>query len=187
MTVFVLILRFIAMLVLYTLKLAWFTVLAVWRFKKTTIAILISILLDIWSPAYYLAEGLYYEARDEPFLGKVAITNVIFNRIRDGRFANSVRGVLHDGRERGRFCDFSYYCDGRPDNPWKHHYSQWGKWVVVKLISWPLLVYGYSRLDITGGALYYKRHDVNSSWFNTMIKKGKMVKTRRFGAHQFYR
>ncbi len=171
----------------FILRSAWQGLQLMWRFKKTTSAIIAFVLVEALSPAYYLAEAVYYEARDEPILGKVAVTNVIFNRIRDKRFAGSVQGVVQAGASRGKYCDFSYYCDGKADNPWSHHYSQWGKWVTIKFMSWPLLVYGYSHLDITGGALYYKRFDVNSSWFNAMIKKGKMVPTRRFGAHQFYR
>jgi len=181
------------MLAWQTIKLVWATTKLMWRFKKTTSVLIAAILLDVWSPAYYWAEGLYYESRDEPFLGKIAVTNVIFNRVRNrgNGFSNNVEKVVHkkrfDARRKIWICQFSYYCDGKADNPWKHHYSQWCKWVGIKIMSWPMLVYGYSHIDITGGALYYKRFDFNSSWFNDMVKKGKMVPTRRFGAHQFYR
>ena len=47
-----------------------------------------------------LAQGVYYESKGEPLEGQLAVAEVIINRARSGRFANSVCGVL---TQRGQF------------------------------------------------------------------------------------
>ena len=66
---------------------------------------------------YWLGKNVYYEARDEGFQGWLAVTNVILNRRSDGRWPQTVKGVVTAGTERGIKCDFSWYCDGLPDTP----------------------------------------------------------------------
>ena len=43
---------------------------------------------------------IYCEAGYEPYEGKVALANVILNRVRDRRFPNTIKGVLH---QKGQF------------------------------------------------------------------------------------
>jgi len=157
-----------------------------WRFKRTSavLIVLIVFLFETVSPAYFLAEAMYFESRDEGVLGQLAVVNVILNRRADRRFPKTIRRVVHAGVSRGRSCDFSYYCDHKSDNPWLHRRSKWPKWVKVRVLSWFCLVI---HPDITGGATYYKRHDVRSPWFNKKIKAGRMCKTKRIGAHVFYK
>jgi spore germination cell wall hydrolase CwlJ-like protein len=42
-----------------------------------------------------LARNIYYEAASEPEEGKVAVGMVTINRVKDGRFANSICGVVN--------------------------------------------------------------------------------------------
>jgi N-acetylmuramoyl-L-alanine amidase len=42
-----------------------------------------------------LAKLIYAEAQGEPFKGQVAVAAVVFNRIRDPRFPNTLRGVMY--------------------------------------------------------------------------------------------
>ena len=67
-----------------------------------------------------LAEAVYYEARSESFEGKLAVANVILERLARTDFPDTICKVVHDGvywkghivRNR---CAFSYYCDGKPE------------------------------------------------------------------------
>ena len=67
-----------------------------------------------------LTEAIYFEARGEPFIGQLAVANVIMGRVRDHRFPPTVCEVVHAGRYwegtpiRNR-CAFSYWCDGKPE------------------------------------------------------------------------
>jgi len=70
-----------------------------------------------------LALNIYHEARDQPFIGQVAVAQVVMNRVRDDRYPDDVCEVVTQGptyswkpdfpvRHR---CQFSWYCDGKSD------------------------------------------------------------------------
>ena len=42
-----------------------------------------------------MAKMVYAESRGEPFEGQVAVASVILNRVKDGRFPNTVPGVIY--------------------------------------------------------------------------------------------
>ena len=44
-----------------------------------------------------LAEAIYYEARSESFKGKIAVANVILERMKRKDFPNTICKVVHDG------------------------------------------------------------------------------------------
>lgn len=59
-----------------------------------------------------LARSIYYEARSEPYEGKIAVAQVIVNRSEDDRFPSSICGVVG---QRTAFagkvvCQFSWVC-----------------------------------------------------------------------------
>lgn len=43
-----------------------------------------------------LARLVYAEARGEPYAGQVAVAAVVLNRLRDGRFPNTIAGVIYE-------------------------------------------------------------------------------------------
>ncbi|MCG0277344.1 MAG: LysM peptidoglycan-binding domain-containing protein [Thermanaeromonas sp.] len=43
-----------------------------------------------------LARLVYAEARGEPYAGQVAVAAVVLNRVRDGRFPNTIAGVIYE-------------------------------------------------------------------------------------------
>ena len=47
-----------------------------------------------------MAENIYFEGRAEPMMGKIAIGHVVMNRIEDGRFPDTICGVVHQGPVR---------------------------------------------------------------------------------------
>ena len=131
-----------------------------------------------------LALNIYHEARDQPFIGQVAVAQVVMNRVRDDRYPDDVCGVVKQGptyswREdfpvRNR-CQFSWYCDGKSDEPKEPTtYS--------KLYDMALdLVYGdITVVDITEGATHYHADYVFPAWRKTKTK------TIEIEDHIFYR
>ena len=70
-----------------------------------------------------LALNVYHEARDQPFIGQVAVAQVVMNRVYDDRYPDHPCEVVFQGptyswkpdfpvRHR---CQFSWYCDGKSD------------------------------------------------------------------------
>ena len=86
-----------------------------------------------------MAENIYFEARHEPMAGKVAVGQVVLNRIKDERFPATICEVVKQGPHRESWktkkdpslkpeerryyprknrCQFSWYCDGKKDIIW---------------------------------------------------------------------
>ena len=96
-----------------------------------------------------LALNVYFEARGEPFIGKIAVAHVVLNRMRDRRFPASACMVVQQGDHRVRHnCQFSWWCDGKSDRP--RHRTAWAtSLAVAKEVYW-----GFAE-DPTRGALWY--------------------------------
>ena len=64
---------------------------------------------------FYNAEDLYWlsriisaESRGEPFLGEIAVGNVILNRVRSRQYPNTIYGVIFDRKYGTQFSPVSY-------------------------------------------------------------------------------
>ena len=64
-----------------------------------------------------LAQAIYYEAASEGNDGERAVAQVVLNRLRHPGYPNSVCGVVYQGSERGRGCQFTFVCDGSLSRP----------------------------------------------------------------------
>ena len=62
-----------------------------------------------------LAEGMYYEARGEPWRGQLAVGRVILNRVKSHAYPDTICGVVYQNRHKRNRCQFSFACDGKPD------------------------------------------------------------------------
>ena len=126
-----------------------------------------------------LAEAIYFEARDQPLLGQIAVAVVIKNRMKDPRWPQTACGVVHDGRYwkgnpvRDR-CAFSYWCDGKSERPREH-----GAWTTALGIAKQVL-----DVDLTveglEAATHYHALSVTPRWSRTMDHCGTI------GQHKFY-
>ena len=129
-----------------------------------------------------LALNIYHEARDQPFIGQVAVAQVVMNRVYDDRYPDSVCDVVKQGptyswkpdfpvRHR---CQFSWYCDGKSDKPYEE--LAWAKSLIVadNVLSGRIL-------DITYGATHYHARYVRPYWSK------KLLKTVAYGSHKFYK
>jgi spore germination cell wall hydrolase CwlJ-like protein len=57
-----------------------------------------------------IAEAIYFEARGESDIGKIAVAQVILKRKNMKNFPNTIHGVIHQKNKDG-VCHFSYICD----------------------------------------------------------------------------
>lgn len=121
-----------------------------------------------------LALAIYFESRAETVEGQHAVAAVVLNRVRSDRFPDNICGVVHEGGgNRGR-CQFSWYCDGRSDEP--HDAVSWQRSLDVADAA-----LNGEIADPTDGALYFHNTAVRPKW------RKKMTKTASIDNHVFYR
>jgi spore germination cell wall hydrolase CwlJ-like protein len=121
-----------------------------------------------------LALNIYFEARGEPDRGKIAVGHVVLNRVESGRFPDTICAVVKQGGEDRRHkCQFSWWCDGRSDQPrerkaWRHSKA------LAQEIYWGMAA------DPTLGALWYHATYVAPKW------RKRFAQTAVIGEHIFY-
>ncbi len=121
-----------------------------------------------------LTEALYFEARGEGLTGQVAVAEVILNRVNSGSFPGSVCDVVTQGSGRKNACQFSYTCDGKPEDVAnKKAFTRAGKIARVMMDGRPRV--------LTGDAVFYHNATVRPKWTR------KLVRTAVIGDHIFYR
>jgi len=110
-----------------------------------------------------MSKNIYFEAAVESTAGKLAVAQVTMNRVRSQHYPNTVCKVITQGRHykngfpvRDR-CQFSWYCDGKHDEPptrgsmWKESQE-----VAKYILTTPDLI------DITDGATHYHADYISS-------------------------
>ena len=129
-----------------------------------------------------MAANIYHEAKNQSMLGQFAVAQVVMNRVEDSRFPDTVCEVVKQGLtyRNGKVvigkCQFSWYCDGKSDEP-NRKSKAWSK-----AIRHAAIIMGESiNLDVTDGATHYHASYVRPSWAKT--KK----RTTRIDKHIFYR
>ena len=121
-----------------------------------------------------LAQNNYFEARSEPYLGKLAVAHVVLNRVASKRFPSSVCKVVQQGGETQlNRCQFSWWCDGKSDSP--TNFRAWRE--SLKLAS---DIYLGLLGDPTEGAMWYHADYVSPRWSSDLSRGPKI------GRHIFY-
>ncbi len=124
-----------------------------------------------------LARGIYFEARGEPTSGKLAVGQVILNRVASPAYPDTVCDVVYQNDQLRNRCQFSFACDGAPDV-----IAEMGKWHEIRLLAKRLL--DKVDVDVEPALLtstHYHAQSVNPRWAR------KLVLTGRVGQHLFYR
>ena len=122
-----------------------------------------------------LALNIYWEARSEPKIGQIAVAAVTLNRVKARQFPSRICDVVRQGGEQRRYrCQFSWWCDGKKDQP-----VTVPAWRRAKILA--RLVYAGVVTDPTGGALWYHADYVQPA---RAAKKQWAIK---IGRHLFYR
>jgi len=151
-----------------------------------------------------LARNIFFEAANEPEEGKVAVGLVTLNRVQDGRFGNSICGVVDQrstrvverentrvvktvwGTKTEKFtvlekittCQFSWRCMSTR-NPKPHD----ERWLESQEIARNLLASKYTYEDWRykyAEALYFHATGIRPSWAKQKEHVG------RIGGHKFY-
>ncbi len=122
-----------------------------------------------------LALTIYFEARGEPDLGRIAVAEVVLNRAADGRFPRRLCDVVfQDEGSADPDCQFSWTCDGLSDRP-----TDTAAWEASVALA--RRAYRGILADPTGGALWYHADSVAPQWTDAL---GPGL---RIGRHIFYR
>ena len=150
---------------------------------------------EILNSAECLALNMYYETRNQGTAGALGVTAVVYNRVKDKRFPNTICEVIKQGPIRESWktkntldpydavyypiknrCQFSWYCDGKKDIP--HNKKRYRE---LLDLSEAIVYNEISFVDITDGALFYHTDNIRPSWAKT--KK----RTTQIGNHIFYK
>ena len=129
-----------------------------------------------------LAQNVYYEARGSNRADRVAVADVVLNRVSHTYYPNTICKVVNQGKQyaSGQMirnkCQFSWYCDGKSDKPLDTvRYEE-----AQRTATWVMDNYGEER-DITSGAIMYHASYVNPYWAKDYSK------TSRIESHIFYK
>ncbi len=120
-----------------------------------------------------MATAIFFEARGEHYDGKVAVGQVIMNRVNSEEYSQTICEVVEEPYQ------FSFMNDGKSDNP--HDYIKneidqqaWSDSVVAATEVM------YDNPEIEIGSLFYHTDDVDPEWNDNMKIDGKI------GSHIFY-
>jgi len=121
-----------------------------------------------------LALNIYFEARSEPIEGQIAIAEVTLNRVASTNYPNDVCSVVLQENKDG--CQFSWWCDGKSDQPREHNSLR-----TSKALAELMLNEGRYITVIGNEATHYHSNEVHPYWANDLHK------IRRIGKHIFYK
>jgi spore germination cell wall hydrolase CwlJ-like protein len=121
-----------------------------------------------------LALALYFEARDQPVNGQIAVGLVILNRLDSIKYPSSICQVVKQ-RNNNNICQFSFYCDGKSDKPTET--KVWEELLVLVDNIWHGILY-----DFTDGSMYY--HTIH---IDAPIWTREMTTTLIIEDHIFYK
>lgn len=126
-----------------------------------------------------LAENIYHEARGEGDRGMIAVGYVTLNRVKRSEFPNTVCDVVKEGRYRNGMpkrhqCQFSWWCDGRPDTIHKDT-PQWKKSLTIAVD-----VFNGKVSDPTKGATHYFNYNIVSPSWRHQLAHTVVIKNHTF-------
>ena len=135
---------------------------------------------------YCMALNIYYEARGSNFADQMAVADVVLNRVQDTRYPQTVCNVVYQGEHKASWktgkpipirnrCQFSWYCDGKPDEP-----KDTDAWQSAQVSAYRIINYGEFR-GLTEGATHYHAGYVSPRWASSLQLVGKI------GDHIYYR
>lgn len=122
-----------------------------------------------------LAEVMYYEARGEGRSGQMAVAEVVFHRLRQGRFGHSICAVVYEGAGSSG-CQFSFTCNGQ-----LAHRKSPIAWRSAEVLAARILTGQTALRDVTGNATHFHAVSVSPQWAD------EMQRTTQIGNHVFYR
>jgi spore germination cell wall hydrolase CwlJ-like protein len=130
---------------------------------------------DIDRELLCMTRNIYYEAGREPAEGKIAVAQVVMNRVAHAEFPNTPCEVIHQrtSRSKGVVCQFTWLCDGSVE---RNRIRQ-DLWLESEAAAKKVLLEGF-RLPSLEHALFYHADYVSPNWRKTRVAT--------IGRHIFY-
>ncbi len=122
-----------------------------------------------------LSDAIYFEARDQPYIGQVAVAQVVINRVFSGVYPRDVCGVIYQNAHRHLACQFTFACDGK-----RKTINEFGSWARARRIARETLD-GQLYVQAVGTSTHYHATYVHPNWVHEMHRFA------REGIHLFYR
>lgn len=123
-----------------------------------------------------LANAIYFEARGEDRLGRLAVAQVVLNRVKDPHYPKTICGVVYQNADKFRRCQFSFACDGISDRIADKR--SWAE--AVKVARMALADDDRTLVAELDRAMFYHATSVSPSWAS------KMKRADTIGRHVFY-
>ncbi|MEX0853591.1 MAG: cell wall hydrolase [Bauldia sp.] len=124
-----------------------------------------------------LATAIYFEARGEPEQGRIAVAQVVLNRLKNPAYPNTICGVVYQNKDKRNRCQFSFACDGIRDR-----ISDMRAWAEAQALARKVLNDDRNLyLSEVGAATHYHAVYVKPRWARSMKKMQKL------GRHIFYK
>ena len=128
-----------------------------------------------------MALNIYHEARGVSEEDQMAVAHTTLNRVASSRFPDSVCAVVKQGKKHGgklvrNKCQFSWYCDGKSDEP--KNVEAWQDSIRIARLAKQWYEVGE---DFSAGATHYHANTIKAWWAKHMTK------TVRLDGHTFYR
>ncbi|WP_201190078.1 cell wall hydrolase [Pseudomonas fluorescens] len=109
-----------------------------------------------------LARSIYWEAKGKSSADMEAVASVVMNRLGHEGFPDTVCAVVKQGSE-SKNCQFSWWCDGRPDTVQEATQYAIAKEIARKALNKQLN-------DRTHGAMYFHDRNVKPDWAKKYLK-----------------
>lgn len=125
---------------------------------------------------YCMTKNIYWEAASEPAQGKLAVAQVVMNRVESGKFPADPCQVIYQKNVvyEKVLCQFSWYCD----NDFKMKPVNKSMWEESREAAKMVMFDGF-RMPELKDALYYHADYVNPQWKKKQVAK--------IGRHIFYK
>ena len=130
-----------------------------------------------------MAKNIFFEAAVESTAGKLAVAQVTLNRVKSKNYPNTICDVVYEGRHHAdgfpkrNQCQFSWYCDGRGDEP-----RESKLWTDSQDLAKYVILRQDDLIDITDGATHYHARYIDAPRW-----AGQKKITAKIDEHIFYR
>ena len=123
-----------------------------------------------------LAEAIYFESRGEPELGRIAVAQVVLNRVKNPAYPSTICGVVYQNKNKRHRCQFSFACDGIRDRITNKPAWAEAQALAKRVLDDEKTLY----IGDVGASTHYHATYVKPRWARKMTKKEKI------GRHIFY-
>ena len=122
---------------------------------------------------FCLAQNIYFESANQPLAGKIAVAQVVQNRVVHPSYPDTICGVVLQAKVKENWlgnivpirnmCQFSWFCDGKSDEP-----VDSTTWLLSLHIARNVLQSNYG--DITEGSTHYHATSVHPYWADSLTE-----------------